>query len=124
VRIVLIGTNVWVSALINSNGYPARLVRQWTNKVFQVVVSKSLLEELEDVFSRPRVRNRYNVNPEEIEEILRSLADDAIVVATTGQLQICRDPDDDLILETALLGGAEYAVSRDDDIKSDRELVE
>lgn len=41
----------------------------------------------------------------------------------SGELQLCRDPDDDLILETAALGGARYAVSRDDDLKGDRDLV-
>lgn len=35
----------------------------------------------------------------------------------------CRDPDDDLILEMAMLGQAHYAVSRDDDIKRDRDLI-
>ena len=41
----------------------------------------------------------------------------------SGELQLCRDPDDDLILETAVLGRARYAVSRDDDLKGDRDLV-
>ena len=41
----------------------------------------------------------------------------------TGELHLCRDPDDDLILETAVLGGAKYAVSRDDDLKGDSNLV-
>jgi predicted nucleic acid-binding protein len=45
------------------------------------------------------------------------------VVLPTGALRECRDPDDDLILETALLGQARYAVSRDDDIKRDRDLI-
>lgn len=36
----------------------------------------------------------------------------------------CRDPDDDLILETAILGQAQYAVSRDDDIKRDLDLLD
>jgi predicted nucleic acid-binding protein len=38
-------------------------------------------------------------------------------------LRVCRDPDDNVVLETALLGHASYAVSRDDDIKRDRDLI-
>ena len=41
-----------------------------------------------------------------------------------SSIHACRDPDDDLILETAILGKAEYAVTRDDDIKRDRDLME
>jgi predicted nucleic acid-binding protein len=36
---------------------------------------------------------------------------------------MCRDPRDDIVLETALTGGASCLVSRDDDIKRDEELV-
>jgi predicted nucleic acid-binding protein len=36
---------------------------------------------------------------------------------------LSRDPDDDILLETALVGGAQYFVSRDDDVKRDQELL-
>lgn len=32
-------------------------------------------------------------------------------------INICRDPEDDLIIETAMKGKAQYIVSRDDDLK-------
>lgn len=41
-----------------------------------------------------------------------------------GELHLCRDPRDDVVLETALLGRANYAVSRDDDLKRDLELMQ
>ncbi len=44
-------------------------------------------------------------------------------VTTHGNIHICRDPRDDIVLETALTGGASCLVSRDDDIKRDEELV-
>ena len=121
--VVLIDTNVWVSAFINPHGQPAKLKDAWLNNQFQVVVSVALLDELADVLSRPRIRDKYALNAAEIAEFLRLLATKAIMVTTIGQLQVCRDPDDDLILETALLGQARYAISRDDDIKRDLELV-
>ncbi|HEX8680673.1 MAG TPA: putative toxin-antitoxin system toxin component, PIN family [Ardenticatenaceae bacterium] len=121
--VVLIDTNVWVSAFINPYGYPARIVKAWNDGAFQVVVSQALLEELVDVLSRPRIRDKYGLNADEVTEFLKILAARAIRVLTTGELSVCRDPDDNLILETALLGGAKYAVSRDDDIKHDQELI-
>jgi putative PIN family toxin of toxin-antitoxin system len=121
--VVLVDTNVWVSAFINPHRFPAKLRDAWIAQRFQVVVSASLLDEIAEVLARPRIRNKYRISSEEIAEFLRLLSAQAIGVVTTGQLHLCRDPDDDLILETALLGQAQYAVSRDDDIKRDQDLI-
>jgi predicted nucleic acid-binding protein len=45
------------------------------------------------------------------------------VVETTGLLKICRDPEDDEILEAAIQGKAQYLVTRDDDLKRDLDLI-
>ena len=121
--VALVDTNVWISALINPHGYPARLKNAWLDGKFQIVVSVALLDELTDVLSRPRIRNKYRLKTEEIGEFLRLIAEKSITVTTTGTLRLCRDPDDDLMLETALNGNATFAVSRDDDLKRDQELI-
>ena len=121
--VVLIDTNVWISAFINPHGYPAKLKAAWTQNRFQAVVSVALLDELTEVLARPRILTKYRLDPGEIREFLHLLAERALKVTPTGRLRVCRDPDDDIILETALLGHAIYAVSRDDDIKRDRDLI-
>ena len=37
---------------------------------------------------------------------------------------LCRDPDDDWVLETAVAGGATHVASRDEDVTRDLELQE
>jgi len=123
VPVVLLDTNVWVSALINPHGFPARLKDAWIAGQFDVVVSIPLLEEIADVLTRPRIQAKYGLTTAEIAQFLRLLQERAIHVTPTGDVHLCRDPDDDLILETALLGEAQYAVSRDDDLKRDSDLV-
>ena len=54
---------------------------------------------------------------------VRLIAARASVVPTSGELQICRDPDDDEILEAAIGGKARYLVTRDDDLKRDLDLI-
>jgi uncharacterized protein len=120
---VLLDTNVWVSALLNPHGFPARLRDAWLAGRFDVVVSIPLLEEIADVLTRPRIKTKYGLATEDIEQFLRLLQERALHVTLTGALHICRDADDDMILETAILGGAQYAVSRDDDLKADSQLV-
>lgn len=121
--VALVDTNVWISALINPHGYPARLKNAWLDGKFQIVVSVALLDELTDVLSRRRIRNKYRLQTENVGEFLRLIAEKSITVTTTGTLRLCRDPDDDLMLETALNGNAIFAVSRDDDLKRDQELI-
>jgi len=54
---------------------------------------------------------------------VRLIAARAAVVETAGALRICRDPDDDEILEAAIHGKAQYLVTRDDDLKRDLDLI-
>ena len=101
--VVLLDTNVWVSAFINPHGFPARLRDAWIAGRFDVVVSPALLEEIADVLTRPRIQTKYDLSTEEIQQFLRLLQERALHVAPRGELHLCRDPEDDLILETANL---------------------
>ena len=60
--IVLLDTNVWVSAFINPHGLPARLRDAWMVGQFDVVVSIPLLEEIADVLTRPRIQAKYGLS--------------------------------------------------------------
>lgn len=121
--VVLVDTNVWVSAFINPRGAPARIRQAFARGEFQVVMSVPLLAEITDVLSRPRICEKYGLNQEEIAAFLRLLAERGLKVVPTGTVHICRDADDDWVLETGLLGQARYMVSRDGDIGRDRDLV-
>ncbi|MDZ7290172.1 MAG: putative toxin-antitoxin system toxin component, PIN family [candidate division KSB1 bacterium] len=121
---VLVDTNVWVSALLNPHGFPARVLEALETDQFEPILSEPLLEELLDVLSRPRLIKKYHLEPYDIAELAALLEEKAIKVAPSGKLHLCRDPRDDIVLETALLGNANYAVSRDDDLKRDLELIQ
>lgn len=71
--VVLLDTNVWVSAFINPHGLPARLRDAWAAGRFDVVVSYPLLEEIADVLTPPRIQTKYGLSPEEIAQFLRLL---------------------------------------------------
>jgi putative PIN family toxin of toxin-antitoxin system len=121
--VVLLDTNVWVSAFLNKQGPPARLVAAWLNGKIDVVVALPILEEIGDVLRRPRIKRKYRVREEDIVQYLRLIAAGAAVVPLAGALRLCRDPDDDVVLEIAIAGGAQYLVTRDDDLKRDLELI-
>jgi len=119
----LIDTNVWVSALINPHGFPAKTRDAWLAGRYKIVVSKPLLEELEDVLHRPRIQQKFGVTEAQAEELLLLITEKATPIEISGELHLCRDPRDDMLLETAIVGGATYIVSRDEDITRDLELL-
>jgi len=122
--VALIDTNIWVSALINPHGFPAKTRDAWLAGRYKIIVSKPLLEELEDVLHRPRIQQRFGVTEVQAEELLLLITKKATPVEISGELHLCRDVRDDMLLETAIIGGATHIVSRDEDITRDLELLE
>jgi putative PIN family toxin of toxin-antitoxin system len=120
---VVIDTNVWVSVFINPSGPPGRLIALARQGWFTLVMSAYLIEEIREVCRRDRIRRRLRVGADEIDDLLQAFRGESIEVELTGTFRLCRDPDDDAILETAVKGQAHYLVSRNDDLKRDPELI-
>lgn len=118
----VIDTNIWVSALINPSGYPASLRKYFENGDFIALISEPVLDEIADVLSRPRIRDKYDITPEDINELLILIEEKAEHVLLSGDIDICRDRDDNFIIETAIKGNAAYLITRDDDVKFDKEV--
>jgi putative PIN family toxin of toxin-antitoxin system len=121
--VVLLDTNVWVSAFLKPSGPPGQVVAAWNRNKFGVITSPSQLIELAEVLMRPRLTRRYKYTLGETDTFVRLIAARATVVESSGTLQICRDPDDDEILGAAIRGKAQYLVTRDDDLKRDLDLI-
>lgn len=119
----VVDTNVWISAFINPYGAPARLLELLWQRVFVLVASPHLLDEVAEVLGRSRVRRRSRYTDELLVEALFMLNERSELVHPTGRIRLCRDRDDDAVLEAAIIGRAHYLVSRDDDIKRDQALI-
>jgi putative PIN family toxin of toxin-antitoxin system len=90
---------------------------------FTLVTSEPLLAELSAVLARPRFARRYGVTAADSAELVALLRERAEMAPVVGTVRLCRDPDDDVVIETALSGGAEALVTRDDDLKAPTDLV-
>lgn len=105
---VVIDTNVLVSAFLKK-GKSRNLVVKLLEK-HTVILSSQMLVELADVLSR----DKFNVTSAQIDRFISVLVRQAIVVPVNSSLKIVlEDPDDDMVLNTALSGEAEYIVSGD-----------
>ncbi len=108
--------------MLNPLGFPARLRKSFEEGAFQAVISEPIIEEIAGVLNRPRIKKRYRITEGDIQELLILIEERAEHVLLSGDINICRDKDDDLIIETAIKGKARYLVTRDDDIKFDKKV--
>jgi len=113
IRAVLDG-NVYVSALIQPDGPPGRIVARFLREAaFEVVLSPAIVEEVLRAFAYPKVRKHLRGGKDPIPwfEDLALLADMvAGEVALTG---VCGDPEDDKYLAAAQEGRAAFVVTGD-----------
>lgn len=122
--VVVIDTNVWISGFLNPKGYPALLIQADKTGSFSIVSSLPLLDELQEVLLRPRIMKVRRSTEADVEAYLASIAAVAQLVPVSGAIRLCRDPDDDVVLETAIQGRASYVVSRDEDVTRDLDLID
>jgi hypothetical protein len=115
IRAVL-DTNVLVSALLRPLGTPGAILRSLRNGGFTIIFSPELLDELTTVLQNPRIRTRYGIDRPALEAIsgLFALRGEMTMISET--VRICRDTDDDFLINTAIAGRADYLVSGDADL--------
>ncbi len=111
---VVIDINLFVSGVISKKGNPARLLQLWYDRAFLVVISEQMVEELRRVLRYPRIRNKYNLKDEEIEQVVGMIKKFAIVLPDIIELDVIKDdPDDNKVLACALAVKADYIISGD-----------
>lgn len=121
--VAAIDTNVWVSAFLNPSGFPARLIQAGKAGGFLIVSALPLLDELQEVLLRPRIIKIRQSTEMDVDAFIAGVGAVVRLVPVSGELGLCRDPDDDLLLETAIQGNATYVVSRDEDVTRDLDLT-
>lgn len=121
---VVVDTNVWVSALLNRSGPPALVLAALKARRFTLLASELLLAELAEVLTRPRIVRKYGITPDDVDELVTLLRHRAEVVPVVGEVRPCRDPDDDMVIETALRRRADLLVTRDEDLKGTSEVAD
>ncbi|MEK7729899.1 MAG: putative toxin-antitoxin system toxin component, PIN family [candidate division KSB1 bacterium] len=103
----VIDTNVFLSALINRSGAPSKLRRRWLDGQFVLVTSEPVEFEYADVLLHSPV-----VPASDVFDLLDEINCLSLVVSVAGTLAVCKDTDDDIFLETAIAGSADFLVTK------------
>ena len=107
----VIDTNVWISGLV-FGGNPEQIIRHFIDGTLLVATSEELLSEL-----RRKVTQKFPLYAPYLAALEASIREKAIVVELgTRSVNVSRDPHGNLVIETALIGTADYIISGDKDL--------
>jgi uncharacterized protein len=104
---VVIDTNILVSALLNPAGLPAQTLLLVLNGTIEMCVTGPIYGEYEDVIRRPR----FQFEETTITALLGAIRGQAVWVKPTAKVRACSDPNDNMFLECAETGFANYLVT-------------
>lgn len=112
---VVLDTNVFVSSLLSKKGPPAQVLDAWRAGRYLLITSPPIIAEIKTILDLPRIRKKYLIAHEDIEQIVNLLERDALVVPgrTNVKGAIPVDPKDEMFLACALDAGADLIVSGD-----------
>lgn len=114
---IVLDTNVWLSAIF-WDGEANKLIEKAEDKKVQIIVSQDILSEIITVLNKESKFQKYISNLKlNIEDLLRTILSISTLIETKTKLDIIKaDPKDNIILEVATDGKAEYIVSYDNHI--------
>ena len=105
---VVLDTNVLISAII-TDGKPRRLVRKAKDRgQYVLLTSPDILAETVRVLRR----SKFTASWAEITRIL-SRSDSMEILVPQSKFRVVQDPDDDIVINVAYDGHADYIVSGD-----------
>ena len=110
-RLVL-DTNVVASAML-WGGSPRLLLQARRERRVELYTSTPLLEELTDILSRRKFEKKIAVSMLTVDQLVDGYAELAQAVRPTPTPRIASDPDDDVVIGTALAAKADLLVTGD-----------
>jgi putative PIN family toxin of toxin-antitoxin system len=112
---ITLDTNQLIRALMRPPQL-ATFLMAWASERFTVVCSPPLLEEYRLVPEYPEIAEL--IYPELRRLFFAQLLGEFELVAPPEILGVCRDPDDDKVIATAIYGGVDYLVTGDEDLRT------
>ena len=110
---LVVDTNVFVSGLISATGSPARILSAIQRKEVIHLVSDPIVEEYLRVLDYPQIRRFKKITDEFVADIAAYLVYQTERVELVSNINLSSDPDDDIFLETAVDGRADWLVTND-----------
>lgn len=109
---VVLDTNLFVSGLKNKQTPPGQILELWRKKQFDVITSPQLLAEIHEVLMRPAILSFLKQTPEVVDKFIKLLIQRTYITEGKLKLDVLKnDPDDNMVLATAVEGQAAYLIT-------------
>ena len=110
----VIDANVFVSALLTPGSNASAILDLVRANKVELLVSQSILAEIELVLQYPKLRKRHRMSPKQIREFLNAYAQISQITEEKIEVSAIKDdPADDKYLACAIEGGANFIISGD-----------
>ena len=114
----VVDTNILIRAVLKPDGTVGPIVTRLVAADYVLIYSHELLVELVEKLELPRIKQKYHIADEDITDLVALLALRGEFVIPEVKVTVCRDPDDNMVIEAALAGNAECVVTGDEDLVS------
>jgi hypothetical protein len=111
---IILDTNLLISFLINKDFQD--LDKLLVSDEIILVFSQELLEELVTVLLRPKFRKIFS--KKDLQDLLEILDKFSVFIEIVSDVNICRDPKDNFLLNLAIDGKADFLLTGDNDLLS------
>ena len=112
----IIDTNILIRALIKPQGTVGPVLTRLRNGDYKLLYAEPLLDELVAKLALPRIRDKYHLADDDVETVLALILLRGEPVMPQRRITACRDPKDNIVLEVAVAGEADYIVTGDEDL--------
>ena len=111
-------TTIFVRLLIRKRNDSNCLLSLWQEGRFVLVLSQSIIDEVERVLSRPKMLRNHPYTLTEVTNLV-NLLHQANIGDIPSAFELCRDPNDDMFVDCAISGRVQFLVSYDKDFIDD-----
>ena len=116
---VVLDTNIWLSAVF-WKGEASKVIESCATKKIELVITENIVSEIVEIVNREAKFQKFIKNlKESVEELVRTILSIATLIETQSKIELIKDhPKDNMILEAALDGKADYIISYDKHLRS------
>ena len=109
---LVLDTNIFISAFY-WGGNSQKIIDRIVEGIDELYISNEILNEISDVMSRPKFKSTSEI----IRKYIQSIEKIGKKVFISGKIKgICRDKEDDDIIECGITSGADCLITGDDDL--------
>jgi putative PIN family toxin of toxin-antitoxin system len=113
----VVDTNLLISGFFSRRSAPFLLLQAWQEGKFIGLISPPLRAEYDDVLKRPALADRFQLTAEEIRDFFVAIdSTSEHIDLIEGSNFALRDPNDEMVLATAVSGNADLLVTGDRDL--------